>query len=230
MNSTTHDWGEFWDSNAERTDHLSATGRGGMGVVGFLHTVRAAARILELSPADKLLDIGCGTGIFAMALSPVVKRIHGVDISPVMIERAKSSFHSCDGMTFSTGTLCEPGVSAGNFNKVLAYSVLQYLADQDEVLEAFRVLFELLPEGGRALYAANPDTAKRDAYLEKTLAGRSDETECQRIRRIVDQVLWLAPSDVAALARDAGLTAHVEPISPDIWQHFYMYDLVLEKP
>jgi len=228
MMSMTPDWGQFWDTNAQRPDNFGATGRSGMEVVGFLHTVRETARILKLSPSDRLLDIGCGTGIFAMALSPIVHSVHGIDFSPRMIERSEANCRDCDDLTFSVGTICKPDVSKGRYNKILSYSVLQYLAGPEEVIEAFKVLYDLLPDGGIALYAANPDPARRNDYLETALAGR-DDAECERIKQITDQVLWMAPSDMAALAREAGLTASVEVISSDIWQHFYMYDLVVEK-
>ena len=201
-----------------------------MDIVGFLHTVREAARILKLSPCDNLLDIGCGTGIFALALSPTVQSIHGVDISPQMINRAVENTFSCDDLTFSIGSICKPNVPEEHYNKVLAYSVLQYLANPDAVLDAFVSLYNLLPVGGLALYAANPDPAHRAAYLEKSLAGREDKEACERVKRMADQVLWIAPSDMVVLASEAGLKISVEPISQDIWQHFYMYDLILEKP
>ena len=43
----------------------------------------------EISPQDTLLDFACGTGDYVIAAAPIVKYVHGVDISRGMIEIAK---------------------------------------------------------------------------------------------------------------------------------------------
>lgn len=223
------DWRGFWNAKAETPDDFRATGRGSMDVVGFLHTVGEAARILDLGPDDALLDIGCGTGIMALALAPAVGRVHGIDFSPVMVERARENCQACPSATFATGSITEPGVENGAFNKVLAYSVLQYLPDEGAVSDAFAALARLLPPGGSALYAANPDAARKQTYLARVMNSDQGAGDREKTLALVEETLWIAPERLVALAHDHGLEAEARPISPRIWQHFYMFDLVVRR-
>lgn len=47
-------------------------------------------RDLAVPPKDSVLELGCGTGEIARALAPLVERIDAVDISALMIDRART--------------------------------------------------------------------------------------------------------------------------------------------
>jgi len=223
------DWREIWDSLAERPDDLGATGRGGMGVIGFLHTLISVADLLDLSSSDQLLDIGCGTGLFALALSPCVANVQGVDISEKMIQRAQDNCHELSNISFSIGTLNNPATPRQHFNKILVNSVLQYLPDLQTAFQALGTIYDLLPAGGRALLAANPDPHCKEVFWSKTFEGRDEKTR----KRIVEenaQTLWANPEELANFATGLGFSAHFQPVTRRIWQHCYMYDLILDKP
>lgn len=222
MIAETEDWAAFWDEKAELPADFAATGRSRLDVVAFLYTVREAARILQLTPHDRLLDIGCGTGIFALALSPQVKHIHVTDISPRMVERAARTLSDLANVTSSHSSIVKLDQPDASFDKVLAYSVLQYLTSEDEALEALREVRRVLRPGGRALLAANPDPA-RSHLLDAVGEGGG----LQKIG-LADRTLWIAPERLVALAETAGFGAASAPIHPRIWQHFYMYDLVVD--
>ena len=113
-------------------------------------------------------------------------------------------------------------------DKLLAYSVLQYLGDESNVNQALHEVARVLKPGGRALLAANPDSARRPAY-EAVVRKHADQAEMDREIALLDNLLWLPGSRLIELAQAAGLSARVEPISTRIWQHFYMFDLVLDK-
>lgn len=49
-----------------------------------------------LGPEKDVLDVGCGTGVFAVALSPEVRRVVGTDFSGKMIEIAEALREDCD--------------------------------------------------------------------------------------------------------------------------------------
>jgi len=57
----------------------------------------------------------------------------------------------------------------------------------------------------------------------------ADQAEMDREIALLDNLLWLPGSRLIELAQAAGLSARVEPIATRIWQHFYMFDLVLDK-
>jgi SAM-dependent methyltransferase len=223
------DWVTFWDTKASSPTDFQATGRGLMDTPGFLFTVREIARILSLGSEDHVLDVGCGTGIIALSLSPWVGSIVGLDISPKMVARAQENSRGAGNIQFIQGSLLNIEKVQGEFTKVLAYSVLQYLENEEQVLQAFRSVARVLPKDGMALFAANPDPERRAVYLTRAFEDCSGTEEHQTILDIVEATLWLTPKRMVELAQKANLKAETLPLHERIWQHFYMFDLVLRR-
>ena len=156
---TLFDWAQFWDMKSQEDTDFQATGRSIMDVAGFLYLVRECALALELVPSDEMLDIGCGTGLITLALSPFVKSIHACDISKGMIDRAHKNLSDVPNASISQGTITDSGRPTASANKVLCYSVLQYLRHEQDARKAFLEIRRLLKPNGRAFLAANPDPA-----------------------------------------------------------------------
>ena len=51
---------------------------------------QAAAAALAGSPVVAALDLGCGTGLCGPLLRPLARRLHGLDLSPTMLEQARA--------------------------------------------------------------------------------------------------------------------------------------------
>ena len=51
---------------------------------------QAAAAALAGTPVDAALDLGCGTGLCGPLLRPLARRLHGLDLSPTMLEQARA--------------------------------------------------------------------------------------------------------------------------------------------
>lgn len=222
------DWLAFWDAKASAGNDFQATGRGLMDVPGYLNTVAEIVRILDLHQGDHLADIGCGAGLIAMTLAPWLERIYAVDLSPALIERASKNLAGLNNVDIKVGNLTELPLTDALVDKLLAYSVLQYLADESNVSQAMREVARVLKPGGRALLAANPDPTQRLVY-EAVVRQRADQAAAAREISLLDDLSWLPATQLLELAAAAGLKARVEPIDARIWQHFYMFDLVLEK-
>lgn len=221
-------WDAFWDDRATMETEFQATGRSQMDVVGFLHTIVEVATALDLSKHDDVLDIGCGTGLMMLAVRPFVAAVHGIDISQGMIDRARRNLGD-DGVDLvSRATITDTGRADRSADKVIAYSTLQYLSSEDEARDAIREVGRVLRPGGRALLAANPDPDRRAAY-ESVLRDGPATHDVQRAIDLLDDLLWLAPARALELAESEGMHARVLSISPRIRQHFYMYDLLLER-
>lgn len=222
------DWFAFWEAKAVAGNDFQATGRGLMDVPGYLHTVAEVVRLLDLRQGERLADIGCGAGLIALSLAPWLDRIHGIDISPALIERARHNLEGATNVSLQVGSLTDLPLEEACVDKLLAYSVLQYLGNEAAVAQAMREVARVLKPGGRALLAANPDPARRGAY-EAVVRERADQAAAEREIALLDDLLWLSGPRLSELAATAGLTARIEPISERIWQHFYMFDLVLDK-
>lgn len=222
------DWASFWDAKATSDTDFQATGRGLMDVVGFLYTVHEIVRLLAPRPKDVLIDIGSGTGLIALAMAPWVGHVHAIDLSPNMVARARQNLGHVGNADVAPGSITRMDMPDKCGDRVLAYSVLQYLSNEDEVAKSFREIHRVLRPGGRALLAANPDPARRHA-LDDVIRARADREAAGRELALQETITWIDPMRLCALASDAGFLARVEPISERIWQHFYMFDLVLEK-
>jgi predicted TPR repeat methyltransferase len=101
-------------------------------------SVRAAAR----KPAffKRAIDLGCGTGLAATAFAREVDHFIGIDLSPRMIERARSSgfYAELEVADMAQGLRGRPDASA---DLILAADAMVYVADLAAVLtEAGRVL------------------------------------------------------------------------------------------
>ena len=77
---------------------------------------------------DRVLDLGCGTGLVGLALRDRADRIDGVDLSPAMVERARATGAY---VAVATGPLEDAlaAAAAGSLDLVVAADVLVYLGD-----------------------------------------------------------------------------------------------------
>lgn len=78
-----------------------------------------------LKPDDSVLEIGCGTGGTAIALSPAVAQMTGTDISREMIHIAKVKLTDSrvQNVTFAKAAVGD-AIPGGPFDAVLAFSLL----------------------------------------------------------------------------------------------------------
>ncbi len=224
----TMDWQTFWDTKAAAATDFQATGRGLMDAIGYLHTVAEVVRLLNLKQNQTLADIGCGSGLLSLSLSPWLNHIYAIDISPALIQRAQSNLSGIDNISLQVGSLTQLPLEDSSVDRLLAYSVLQYLNNISAVKQAFLQVSRVLKKGGKALLAANPDPTKRYIY-EEVVRSREDKQSAEKEITLLDSLLWITQEDLTRLAEEANLLAHIEPISSRIWQHFYMYDIIVEK-
>ncbi len=98
-----------------------------------------------------ILDVGCGTGLYAKALVGRGARVYGIDISEKEIEIAKAE---CRGADFRVGSASDMPYANSKFDIVLMALAFTYFENMDAALdEARRVL---KPHGRLVVSAANP--------------------------------------------------------------------------
>ena len=86
-------------------------------------------------PGEDILDVGCGTGCLAGALSSRAqfRRLLGVDFSPVYIAHAARQI--TDSRTaFEVGDACALNLPSGRFDRVLALLVLHFVPNAHQAI------------------------------------------------------------------------------------------------
>jgi trans-aconitate methyltransferase len=134
---------------------------------------------LRLAPDDLLVDLGCGTGIYAVDLLqqvPLSRPIIGVDPYPEMLAGIPDGApidHVCDdALSFSR--------RADRYDKVLIKETIHHVAERDEL---FANLFERLSPGGVLLLVHVPPRVEYplfEAALERCLGWHADPDELVR--------------------------------------------------
>jgi ubiquinone/menaquinone biosynthesis C-methylase UbiE len=114
-----------------------------------------AIDLLELTSDDRLLDLGCGTGETLRRLGPLVSRAVGADISPAMIEQARSQAQGQTNLEFAVAEAGRLPFADETFSAILCtFSFHHY----PRPAEAAREIARVLKHGGRLVLAdANSD-------------------------------------------------------------------------
>ena len=97
--------------------------------------VPATLSFLRNIRGKKILDLGCGSGIYTKILKQRGANVYGVDISPKMIELAKKNVK---GVDFKVGTVYKLPYNSETFDIVLASLVVHYFSNLNKALREIR--------------------------------------------------------------------------------------------
>ena len=109
-----------------------------------------AAALALLDPSMIVADLGCGTGELALALSPHVTHVHGIDASPAMLAAARARTAQLSNVSVTEGTLESLPLPDASVDTAILLLVLHHVADPERVLRETR---RVLKDGGRLLIA-----------------------------------------------------------------------------
>lgn len=131
---------KFWDGRAATYEKTEAGNQ-------QLHGAIVERSLKYLRSDDIALDFACGTGALSSRFAPHVKVLHGLDISPQMIDTAKDRSDQRDvaGLQFSAGSIFEDAFQAESFDVILASQALHVLSNRDAAIDR---IYELLKPGG----------------------------------------------------------------------------------
>lgn len=115
------------------------------------------SRVLGLGPEDRVLDLGCGTGIIASLLAGRVQSILALDYSEHALEVA-SSDHSAPNLEYRRQNIGSLDCSGLEVDKAYAVGVLHYL-DNYEVVRT--LLSQLLEKGVEVVAVDVPDESMK---------------------------------------------------------------------
>ena len=148
---------------------------------------RASLEALELSPADRLLDVGCCTGAASRTAAEMGASVIGVDLSPKMVKEAMSLAGTSENLAFEVADVEHLPFPDGRFTAVLCSNAFHHYPDP---AGAAAEMSRVLAPGGRLALG--------------------DATSDLRSARIADRFLrWFEPGHVR-LYRAAELGAFVQ--------------------
>ncbi|WP_045168486.1 class I SAM-dependent methyltransferase [Caldicellulosiruptor morganii] len=149
---------EYFDMLAEKWDEI------------VWHAPEKLNKIIEkiqLKIGDKVLDVGCGTGVLVEYILKSVGQqgsYLGVDISEKMIEKAKEKYKGIENVDFVCSDATELFFRE-HFDAIICYSVFPHIQDKEMAVKKFS---QMLKEGGR-LAIAHSESRDKINSLHKNL-------------------------------------------------------------
>ena len=112
----------------------------------------------RISGGGKLLDLGCGTGLFVERYLMRGENAMGLDISRGMIERA---IQRCPGTSFTVASADQIPFREGTFEVLVSLLVFSYVSDPERMLREVR---GVLKPGGKVLLVEPRLHVTRDMF------------------------------------------------------------------
>jgi ubiquinone/menaquinone biosynthesis C-methylase UbiE len=143
--------------------------------------------LLQPRPAEMILDVGCGTGVFTFDILSFGPRITGLDISYPMLKRAEMN---AKGYLFRAvaGDMRFLPFGDGCFDKVVSMTALEFIADGQAAVED---IFRVAKKGG-VVVVTTLNSLSPWADRRKKAADRG---HC-----LFKQMIFRSPDDMRALA------------------------------
>jgi ubiquinone/menaquinone biosynthesis C-methylase UbiE len=116
-----------------------------------------AIGMLDISPDDRVLDIGCGTGFATEALIQETEHVYGLDQSPHQLERAFEKFGRRGTVQFSLGDAERLPFANNSFDVVWSSGSIEYWPNP---VAALRECRRVGKPGGQVL-VVGPDAPKQ---------------------------------------------------------------------
>ncbi|UOE95845.1 class I SAM-dependent methyltransferase [Alkalihalobacillus sp. LMS39] len=123
--------------------------------------IEAIRKLVEMETVDHALDIGCGGGIYAKALSDTgVSKVTGVDFSESMLEGAKENCQSYENISLKYGTAYETGLENTQYDLIIQRALIHHL---DDLQRCFQEAYRVLKRGGTFIIQ---DRTPEDCFLK----------------------------------------------------------------
>ncbi|MFH1727656.1 MAG: class I SAM-dependent methyltransferase [Pseudomonadota bacterium] len=148
---------------------------GAAGKVRFKRRVNMLSNNIQKN--TKVLEIGCGTGLFTKEISAGIKDYTAIDISPELINKAKAHVDE-QAVKFLIENAYAMSFKEASFDYVYGSSVLHHM----EIKKCLSEIFRVLRKAGKIAFTEpnmfNPQIAlqKNISFIGKRLGDSPDET------------------------------------------------------
>jgi len=146
--------------------------------------------LLEPTRGERILDAGCGTGVFTQEVLSRGSKVTGLDVSLPMLLRARQK---ASGLRVSVGDILSLPFPGNCFDKTISITALEFIADGPRaVSELFRVT-----RPGGIIVAATLNILSPWATRRKEKA--------QEGHALFQKIIFRSPEDFASLAPVKGV-------------------------
>ena len=176
---------------------------------GISKPVRGEKDLLA-SERNLVLDLGCGTGTLTELLYGKGYDMVGVDNAPAMLDIAmKKRQESGSEILYLLQDMRELELYSTVGTVISVCDSLNYILDEEEVLEVFRLVNNYLYPGGLFLFDFNTDYKYREVIGDTTIA--ENREDCSFIwENFYDEDSCLNEYDVTIFVRDQDSGADAE--------------------
>jgi SAM-dependent methyltransferase len=126
---------------------------------------------LQLSPAARALEIGCGVGRLVRPLAERIGSVVGVDISPEMVRRARELCAGVPNATFEVTEGSLETVSDASLDLVYSYIVFQHIPSVEPIARYVREAARALRPGGVMRFQLDGRPSDPASHRPDTYAG-----------------------------------------------------------
>src|SRR5579872_4142143 len=138
----------------EEFNRWAQAGRGDEMERNHIPIVEPTLALMDLQPADRVLDLGCGSGWLVRRLAATLANglVTGIDVSDEMVRRAQTATAGFPNVQIRYGTAEEIPAPDGSFTKVISVESAYYWQDPARGL---REIHRVLQPGGSAWILIN---------------------------------------------------------------------------
>jgi SAM-dependent methyltransferase len=172
--------------------------------MSLAETLDVMTQLVPADPEARWVEVACGPGLIARAMAPRVGSVVGLDLTPVMIDRARADADAAgvENVSFEVGDATALDLADDSFDGAITRFSLHHIPAPVRVLEEMR---RVVKPGGWVVVAdfVTDDDGEAAAWQEQ-------------IERLRDPSHWalLTPSRIAALADRAGLEPDIDRVIP----------------
>lgn len=130
------------------------------------HIISKFVRICGFESSDLVLDIGTGTGKVACTVSPLVREVHGLDISEEMMSYINVNKYK--NLVLKVGDAKRLDYTDAIFDKITARLVFHHILDDNDLSKSIQECYRVLKPSGKIIISEGvpPHSALKKDFEE----------------------------------------------------------------